>query len=88
MNLTAVLLTLLTVVLWAGTPVAIRFSTDLVPPIAVAGLRFSMAAVFLFGWARFHGTSLRVSPSDLVRSAICGALLFLQIGLFTLGVFW
>jgi drug/metabolite transporter (DMT)-like permease len=88
MNLTAVLLTLLTVVLWAGTPVAIRFSTDLVPPIAVAGLRFSMAAVFLFGWARFHGTSLRVSPSDLVRPAICGALLFLQIGLFTLGVFW
>lgn len=88
LNLTAVLLTLLTCILWAGTPVAVRYSTDVFPPITVAGLRFFLAACFMMGWSLLHGTSLRLSPAELIRPLICGVLLFFQIGLFTLGIFW
>ena len=88
LTVTAVLLTLLTVVLWAGTAVAIRYSTDLVPPIAVAGLRFFLAAIFMFFWSQAHGTSLRLSWSEFRKPLIGGVLLFFQIGLFTLGIFW
>ncbi|MFP6763647.1 MAG: EamA family transporter [Planctomycetaceae bacterium] len=55
---TAVLLVMLTVVLWAGTPVAIRFSTDLLPPFSVSGIRFTLAAIFMLAWTFAHGTSV------------------------------
>jgi drug/metabolite transporter (DMT)-like permease len=88
LTLSAVLLTLLTVVLWAGTPTAIRFSTDLVPPVSVAGLRFAVAIVFMFFWSMFHGTSLKLTWSELRKPLVGGILLFFQIGLFTLGIHW
>lgn len=88
LTLSAVLLTLLTVVLWAGTPTAVRFSTDLVPPISVAGLRFAIAIVFMYFWSWTHGTSLKLSVSQLRKPLIGGVLLFFQIGLFTLGIHW
>ena len=47
LTVVSVLLVMLTVVLWAGTPVAIRFSTDLLPPFSVSGIRFSLAALFM-----------------------------------------
>lgn len=88
LTLSAVLLTLLTVVLWAGTPTAVRFSTDLVPPISVAGLRFAVAVVFMFFWSWSHGTSLKLTGAQLRKPLIGGVLLFFQIGLFTLGIHW
>lgn len=88
LSLSAVLLTLLTVVLWAGTPTAVRFSTDLVPPISVAGLRFAVAVVFMFFWSWSHGTSLKLTGAQLRKPLIGGVLLFFQIGLFTLGIHW
>lgn len=88
LTISAILLTLLTVVLWAGTPTAVRFSTDLVPPVSVAGLRFAVAIVFMFFWSLSHGTSLKLSWSELRKPLIGGVLLFFQIGLFTLGIHW
>ncbi|MDA0285028.1 MAG: DMT family transporter [Planctomycetota bacterium] len=88
LTVSAVLLTLLTVVLWAGTPTAVRFSTVLVPPVAVAGLRFAVAIVFMFFWSLSHGTSLKLSWIELRKPMIGGVLLFFQIGLFTLGIHW
>lgn len=79
---------MLTVVLWAGTPVAIRYSTEILPPFAVSGIRFSMAAIFMLFWTKAHGTKLRVSARDLKLPLIGGCMLFVQIGLFTQGVFW
>ena len=88
LTISAVILTLLTVVLWAGTPTAVRFSTDVVPPVSVAGLRFAVAIVFMFFWSWSHGTSLKLSWSELRKPLIGGVLLFFQIGLFTLGIHW
>ncbi|MEO2033072.1 MAG: DMT family transporter [Planctomycetaceae bacterium] len=87
LNAQAVFLTLVTVVLWAGTPVAIRYSTDLLRPMAVSGLRFLLAVFFMFGWAMVHGTSLRISTGQWKLPIIGGLLLFFQIGTFTAGVF-
>lgn len=88
LTISAVLLTLLTVVLWAGTPTAVRFSTDLIPPVSVAGLRFAVAIVFMFFWSASHGTSLKLSGTELRKPLIGGILLFFQIGTFTLGIHW
>ena len=88
LTVSPVLLTLLTVVLWAGTPTAVRFSTDLVPPVSVAGLRFAVAIVFMFFWSMSHGTSLKLTWTELRKPLIGGVLLFFQIGLFTLGIHW
>lgn len=81
-----VLLVMVTVVLWAGTPVAIRFSTDLLPPFSVSGIRFALAAVFMLGWTFAHGTSVKLKREDMRPPMIAGFLMFLQIGTFTLGV--
>lgn len=86
LNLTAVMLTMLTVVLWAGTPVAVRYSTERLPPVTVAGLRFAMAALFMAGWATAHRVPVMPAPRELLKPLIGGLLLFLQIGLFTVGI--
>ena len=79
---------MLTVVLWAGTPVAIRYSTEILAPFSVSGIRFAIAAVFMLGWTTAHRTSIRVERSSFYLPLIGGFLLFVQIGLFTQGVFW
>jgi drug/metabolite transporter (DMT)-like permease len=86
LTVVAVGLVMLTVVLWAGTPVAIRFSTDLLPPFSVSGIRFALAAVFMLGWTFAHGTSVKLKRENLGPPMIAGFLMFLQIGTFTLGV--
>ena len=86
LTVVSVLLVMLTVVLWAGTPVAIRFSTDLLPPFSVSGIRFSLAALFMLAWTRAHGTSVKLPQENARLPMIAGFLMFLQIGTFTLGV--
>ncbi len=88
LNLRAVLLTLLTVVLWGGNPVATRFSIDALPPITVAGLRFLMATVVMIAWCRIERVSFRVQPHQWRPILIAGTLLFLQITTFTFGAAW
>lgn len=86
LTVVSVLLVMLTVVLWAGTPVAIRFSTDILPPFSVSGIRFSLAALFMLAWTRAHGTSVKLPRENARLPMIAGFLMFLQIGTFTLGV--
>ncbi len=88
LNLRAVLLTLLTVVLWGGNPVATRFSVDALPPITVAGLRFLMATLVMIVWCRIERVSFRVEPLQWKPIMIAGTLLFLQITTFTFGAAW
>lgn len=86
LTVVSVLLVMLTVVLWAGTPVAIRFSTDLLPPFSVSGIRFTLAALFMLMWTRAHRTSISLRNENVRLPMIAGFLMFLQIGTFTLGV--
>ena len=87
MTATSIMLVLLTAALWGATPVAVSFSLDSLPPIAVSGLRFGLATLFMLAWCYFEGCGIRLrGRSQWNRSLVCGILLFVQIALFTVGV--
>lgn len=79
-------LCILLAALWGGAPVAISYSVDTLPPVAVAGLRFVLATLFMLFWCRAEGTDLSLRPGQLTPSLVLGLLLFAQIALFTYGV--
>uniref|UniRef100_A0A7C2NWU2 DMT family transporter n=1 Tax=Schlesneria paludicola TaxID=360056 RepID=A0A7C2NWU2_9PLAN len=81
-------LTLLTVALWGGNPVATRFSVDALPPVTVSGLRFLMATGVMLGWCWLEGVSFRVTRRQVVPILVAGTMLFLQITTFTIGAAW
>ncbi len=83
---TSIGLALMTSALWGGTPVAISYSVDTLPPIGVAAIRFVLAALFMVVWCRWQRTELRLRPGQLKPVLIAGVLLFAQIGLFHLGI--
>jgi len=72
--------------LWGGTPVAVQFTVDELPPVFTAGLRFTLAAVFMLFWCRFEKSGLRLKPGQVRPAVINGLLLFVQIVLFTVGI--
>lgn len=78
-------LAILTAALWGGTPVAIKYSVDQVPPILVAGIRFGLAAIFMLVWCRFEMSPIRLQRHQIGTVTIGGLLLFAQISLFNLG---
>jgi drug/metabolite transporter (DMT)-like permease len=88
MTATAAALTLLTVALWGGNPVATRFSTDALPPVTVSGLRFLLATAVMLAWCLIERVSFRVTRPQLVPIFVAGTMLFLQIATFTIGAAW
>jgi drug/metabolite transporter (DMT)-like permease len=85
-SLQTALLALLTVALWGANPAAVSFSVDTLPPIAVAGLRFAMATVFMLFWCQVEGCGLRLRAGQRLPAMVAGFLLFLQITTFNIGV--
>jgi drug/metabolite transporter (DMT)-like permease len=81
----AVGLSLLTAALWGGTSVASAFAIDSFPPVAVGGIRFGLAAVFMLGWCRWERAPLGLKSYQWWPSIISGVLLFLQISTFNWG---
>ncbi|MDP7016883.1 MAG: DMT family transporter [Pirellulaceae bacterium] len=86
MGLRSVALALLTVTLWGGNPVAVQYCLDTLPPIAIAGVRFAIAAVFMWGWCVFSGEPILLRRKQWGPAFVTGVLLFAQISLFNLGV--
>lgn len=79
---------LLLALLWGGTAVTARDAVDRVPPLAVGGIRFGLAAIFMLGWCRWEGVTLRLKREYLWPCFVMSLLLFLQIGTFNWGVAW
>jgi len=42
-------------VVWGSTYLAIRYAVQTMPPLLMAGARFSVSGVLLYGWARLRG---------------------------------
>ncbi|HLW89137.1 MAG TPA: EamA family transporter [Terriglobales bacterium] len=61
---------------WGSTFLAIRVGVREVPPFLLAGLRFVLAGLFLYGWMRMKGVA---PPSRREWAGIClqGTLIFL-----------
>ncbi|MBL8851929.1 MAG: DMT family transporter [Planctomycetaceae bacterium] len=81
----AVSLSLITAALWGGTAVGSAFALDALPPIAVGGIRFALAALFMIGWCRWERSPLLLKPQQWSPSVISGVLLFFQIATFNWG---
>lgn len=82
------MLTILVVALWGGNTVAVSFSVDTLPPVAVACMRFIMGTIVMVFWCRFEGTPLRASAEELWAAWVAGVLLFAQIATFNVAVKW
>jgi drug/metabolite transporter (DMT)-like permease len=69
---------------WGSTFLAIRVGVREVPPFLLAGMRFSVAGIVLYGWMRVRGT-----PSPTVREWGAASLLAILIFVFDYGLlFW
>jgi len=79
-------LAMLTSALWGGTPTAIRFATDSLPPVMVAAIRFGLAALFMLFWIRWEGVGLRIHRQQWRPIWGASLLLFVQIVTFNWGV--
>lgn len=79
---------MLVVALWGGNSVAVSFSVDSLPPVAVAGVRFAMGTIVLFFWCLWRRIPFRASADELWTSFVAGFLLFTQISTFNVGVLW
>jgi drug/metabolite transporter (DMT)-like permease len=62
-------------VLWGSTYLGIRFSIETLPPFFTQGMRFFLAGVVLYAWARWRGEAAP-TRREWGGSAITGALLF------------
>ncbi|HJN11851.1 MAG TPA: DMT family transporter [Pirellulaceae bacterium] len=82
----AVMLALFISILWAGNPVAVRYSVDTLPPIFVAALRFSLATILMFFWCRAEGSRLRLTSGQTLPCLLAGFGMFVQIATFNVGV--
>jgi len=61
-------------VVWGSTYLAIRFGVETIPPFMMAGMRFVVAGLLLYGWARFRGAP-RPSWKEWRSAAVIGLLL-------------
>ena len=82
----SVSLALLTSALWGGNAVATRFALDGMPPLAAAGVRFTLATAFMLVWCCVERTRLKLRSNQWLPVVVMGILLFLQIGTFNLGL--
>ena len=82
----AAALALLLAALWGGTPVSVHFAVDQLPPLFTAAVRFALASLFMLLWCRLEGNGHRLTAGQVVPALVNGLLLFVQIGLFTVGI--
>jgi drug/metabolite transporter (DMT)-like permease len=61
---------------WGSTYLAIRVAVETMPPFLLAGARFVIAGVLLFGWLRLKGVPLP-EKKQWFNAAIAGVLLLL-----------
>lgn len=63
-------------VVWGSTYLAIRFAVETLPPFLMAGVRFTVAGVILYGWRRAQG-HVRPTGPQWRAATIVGALMLL-----------
>jgi len=58
--------------IWGSTYLAIRFALETLPPFTMAGARFVVAGMMLYGWARLRGAASPRSLAAAPRQRRCG----------------
>ncbi|MBN1138222.1 MAG: EamA family transporter, partial [Anaerolineae bacterium] len=62
--------------IWGSTYLAIRLAIETLPPFLMAGVRFTIAGVVLYGWVRWRGAP-RPTRTHWLAAAIVGGLMLL-----------
>jgi drug/metabolite transporter (DMT)-like permease len=62
--------------IWGSTYLAIRFAVETIPPFLMAGARYSIAGILLYGWLWIRGER-RTTPRQWRDAAIVGGLMLL-----------
>jgi drug/metabolite transporter (DMT)-like permease len=84
-SMTAALLALTCAALWAGQAVAVKVAVEAVPPLRVVAIRLALASGLLGVFAVVGRTSMRLAGRQWLFVVGNGALLLIQLGLFTWG---
>ncbi|WIG58489.1 MAG: Permease of the drug/metabolite transporter (DMT) superfamily [Ktedonobacterales bacterium] len=61
-------------IIWGSTYLAIRFAIETLPPLLMAGVRFLLAGILLYGWVRLRGGA-RPKLLHWRTAAVLGGLL-------------
>lgn len=75
----AIALALLLFCLWGANNLAIKVAVETIPPLAAAGLRFSLGLVFLAATARAKRVSLRPQPGEFRGLWVLSSLFLIQV---------
>ena len=86
MDVGAVVFAIFLCVLFGANAVAIKISLTGLGVFTTAGLRFGIAAVVIFLWARLTGRPVRLTRHQLRLMLILGVIFYVQLSLFYLGL--
>jgi drug/metabolite transporter (DMT)-like permease len=78
-------LVLLLAALWGGNVVAIKIGLRGIPPLAAAGIRFSVALPLITLWARLRHVSLKPRAGEIIPLLVVGLIFTTQITLLNWG---
>ena len=81
-----VLFTIFLCILFGSNAIAIKMSFDGVGVFTTAGIRFSVAAVVIFFWARVTGQPLSLNKRQIRQMLILSVLFWAQLSLFYFGL--
>ncbi len=73
-------------ILFGANPVAIKYSLTGIGAFTTAGIRFAIAAVVIFAWARFKNIPLTLTLKQLGQVSILTAIFVVQLSCFYLGL--
>jgi drug/metabolite transporter (DMT)-like permease len=82
----AAIFTICLCVLFGANAIAIKISLSGLGVFTTAGLRFSMASVMIFLWARVTGRSFKIKSGQLRQLLIISMVFTVQLSLFYLGI--
>lgn len=85
---TITLLMLFIALLWGGHTVAVKVAFDGFPPMATAGIRFSIAMITIAAYALIRGIRLFPRSGEVLPLLLIGVVFVCQIVTFTLGVYY
>ncbi len=86
MTVKAAALTVFICILFGANPVAIKFCLTGIGSFTAAGIRFTIAAVVIFIWARLKKIPLKLNQKQLGQMSIVSAIFVVQLSCFYLGL--
>jgi len=82
----AAALTVLICILFGGNPVAIKFCLTGMGSFTAAGVRFTIAALVIFAWAKYKKIPLKINRKQWGQVSILAAIFVVQLSCFYMGM--